>query len=71
MLPSPPEEVGTVMMLFTRQNKDKPQLIEYNNVTTVLDSNYNASQETKLIIQVFGPQSAVCTSVTVRVTGTD
>ena len=54
MLPSPPEEVGTVMMLFTRQNLEKAQFIEYNNVTTVLDSNYNASQETKLIIHGFG-----------------
>ena len=54
MLPSPPEEVGTVMMLFTRQNLEKAQLIEYNNVTSVLESNYNASLNTKLIIHGFG-----------------
>ena len=54
MLPSPPEEVGTVMMLFTRQNLEKAQFIEYNNVTSILESNYNASLDTKLVIHGFG-----------------
>lgn len=54
MLPSPPEEVNTVMLLFTKQNEEKAQIIEYNNVTTVLESNYNASLDTKLIIHGFG-----------------
>ena len=54
MLPSPPEEVGTVMMLFTRQNLEKAQFIEYNNITSISESNYNASLDTKLIIHGFG-----------------
>ena len=42
------------MMLFTRQNLEKAQLIEYNNATSILESNYNASLDTKLIIHGFG-----------------
>ena len=48
------QQVGTVMMLFTRQNLEKAQLIEYNNATSILESNYNASLDTKLIIHGFG-----------------
>ena len=54
MLPSSPEEVDTTMLLFTRKNLEKAQLIEYNNVTSVLESNYNASLDTKIIIHGFG-----------------
>ena len=48
------QQVGTVMMLFTRQNLEKAQLIEYNNASSILESNYNASLDTKLIIHGFG-----------------
>ena len=41
-------------MLFTRQNLEKAQFIEYNNITSVQESNYNATLDTKIIIHGFG-----------------
>ena len=54
MLPSHPKEINTAMMLFTRQNLEKAQFIEYNNITSVQESNYNATLDTKIIIHGFG-----------------
>ena len=66
MLPSPPEEIGTVFYLHTRRNEEIPQVgsapvslicsqvLEYNNITTVHQSNFNASCTTKVIIHGFG-----------------
>jgi len=54
MLPSPPEEIRTVFYLYTLKNKEIPQVLEYNNITTVSQSNFNASAPTKIIIHGFG-----------------
>jgi len=54
MLPSPPEEIGTVFLLYTQQNRELHQVLEYNNVTTVSNSFFNASSPTKVIIHGFG-----------------
>ena len=40
-------------MLYTKQNLKKEQLINYNNITSLLKSNYNASLDTKFIIHGF------------------
>jgi len=54
MLPSPPEEIRTVFYLYTNSNKELPQILEYNNITTVAESHFNASSPTKIIIHGFG-----------------
>lgn len=54
MLPSPPEEIRTVFYLYTGKNKELPQILEYNNITTVSESHFNASSPTKIIIHGFG-----------------
>ena len=54
MLPSPPEEIRTVFYLYTKNNKEIPQVLEYNNITTVAESHFNASSPTKIIIHGFG-----------------
>jgi hypothetical protein len=54
MLPSPPEEIGTVFYLYTRRNKELPQVLAYNNITTVSQSHFNATSPTKVIIHGFG-----------------
>ena len=54
MLPSHPEEINTAMMLFTRQNFEKAQFIEYNNISSVQESHYNATLDTKIIIHGSG-----------------
>ena len=38
----------------SRKHLEKAQLIEYNNITSVLESSYNASLDTKIIIHGFG-----------------
>jgi len=54
MLPSPPEEIGTMFYLYTMKNKELPQILEYNNITSVTTSHFNASSPTKVIIHGFG-----------------
>ena len=54
MLPASPEAIGTQLFLFTRKNPKKPQNLIYNNMTTVKESNFNASAPTKIIIHGFG-----------------
>ena len=39
---------------LARKHLEKAQLIEYNNITSVLESSYNASLDTKIIIHGFG-----------------
>ncbi len=34
LLPDPPEEVGTALLLYTRENKDKPDFLSYFNMST-------------------------------------
>ena len=60
MLPSPPDEIGTVFYLFTRKNKETPQYLDYLNATTITSSNFNVSLPTKFIIHGFGSS---CTKI--------
>ncbi|CAG0880518.1 unnamed protein product [Cyprideis torosa] len=54
LLPSPPEEIGTVFYLFTRLNPSRPQVLHYKNLSTVETVLFNASVPTKLIVHGFG-----------------
>ncbi|XP_040564250.1 pancreatic triacylglycerol lipase [Lepeophtheirus salmonis] len=54
MLPSPPEEVGTKIFLYTRKNQEAPQLLRYNNISSVIESNFNVTCPVKFIIHGFG-----------------
>ena len=38
LLPDPPEAVGTEIMLYTRDNRDKPDYLSYLNMTTSVRS---------------------------------
>ncbi len=33
LLPDPPEVVNTKLLLFTRENREKPQFVSYTNMT--------------------------------------
>ncbi|CAG7822757.1 unnamed protein product, partial [Allacma fusca] len=54
MLPSPPEEIGTKFLLFTRQNRQVPEVFSYFNFTSMYGSYFNSSIPTKVIIHGFG-----------------
>ena len=43
-----------LFFFLSRKHLEKAQLIEYNNITSVLESSYNASLDTKIIIHGFG-----------------
>ena len=60
MLPSPPEEIGTVFYLYTRSNNEQAQMLDYLNVTSITSSNFNVSNPTKIIIHGFGSS---CTKI--------
>ena len=53
MLPSPPEEIGTVFYLYTRKNNEQAQMLDFLNVTSITASNFNVSNPTKFIIHGF------------------
>jgi len=58
---APPETIGTTFKLFTSKNR-KPyegQYLDYNNKTTLLVSNFNASNNVKIIIHGFGSSTRV------------
>lgn len=55
MLPSNPEEVNTQMLLYTRRNREVPDILSYSNISgTLTNSNFNVSAELKFIIHGFG-----------------
>ncbi|CAL4059422.1 unnamed protein product, partial [Meganyctiphanes norvegica] len=54
MLPSKPEEVNTVFLLYTRENKDREHYIMYQNISTILNSNFDPNRPTKVIVHGFG-----------------
>ena len=60
MLPSPPEEIGTVFYLYTRKNNEQAQMLDYLNVTSITTSHFNVSNPTKIIIHGFGSS---CTKI--------
>ncbi|XP_071547998.1 uncharacterized protein [Panulirus ornatus] len=63
MLPSPPEEVNTRFLLYTRERPDRERVIRTQNITNILTSHFNASRPTKLLIHGFGSS---CFSVWIR-----
>ncbi|XP_042857442.1 uncharacterized protein LOC122243795 [Penaeus japonicus] len=54
MLPSPPEEINTRFLLYTRERADREKLITYQNISSILNSNFNNSKPTKMLIHGFG-----------------
>ncbi|XP_068220718.1 uncharacterized protein [Palaemon carinicauda] len=54
MLPSPPEEINTRFLLFTRERRDREKVIKSQNISTILDSHFNTSRPTKMLIHGFG-----------------
>ena len=54
MLPSPPEEIGTKLFLYTQENREIAQMLQYNNLTSLKESNFNATLPLKVIIHGFG-----------------
>ncbi|XP_066937297.1 uncharacterized protein [Macrobrachium rosenbergii] len=63
MLPSPPEEINTRFLLFTRERRDREKVIKSQNISTILDSHFNTSRPTKMLIHGFGSS---CYSVWIR-----
>ncbi|XP_037778198.1 uncharacterized protein LOC119574971 [Penaeus monodon] len=63
MLPSPPEEINTRFLLYTRERADREKLITYQNISSLLDSTFNVSRPTKMLIHGFGSS---CYSVWIR-----
>ncbi|XP_042231028.1 uncharacterized protein LOC121872363 [Homarus americanus] len=63
MLPSPPEEVNTKFLLYTRERGEREKVIKPNNITTIINSHFNISRPTKLLIHGFGSS---CYSVWIR-----
>ncbi len=53
LLPSPPEEINTRFMLYSRGH-DVPYLVAYNNLSSIHSSPFNASLPTKIMIHGFG-----------------
>ncbi|XP_060081627.1 pancreatic lipase-related protein 2-like [Ylistrum balloti] len=52
-LPRSPDAIGTVMLLFTPEGGSQPEVLDYTNVNTVLNSHYNHDRKTKFIIHGF------------------
>ncbi|KAA0203368.1 hypothetical protein HAZT_HAZT002216 [Hyalella azteca] len=54
VLPSPPEEINTKFLLFTRKNPEAAQIFDPNNATSMQASNFDAESLTKVIVHGFG-----------------
>ena len=54
LLPAPPEEINTRFFLYTPRNRDASFPLAYNNVSSILNSPYNNSLPTKVMIHGFG-----------------
>jgi len=53
MLPEAPSKMGTTLNLFTRSNRDAPQLIDDNDNQKLKNSNFDISKRTILIVHGF------------------
>lgn len=53
-LPASPEAISTTFTLYTRQHSVDGQKLEYENITSLLKSSFNASNPIKIIIHGFG-----------------
>lgn len=56
-LPASPESISTTFMLYTKRNPSEGQRLDYDNSSTLLASNFNASNDVKIIIHGFGSSS--------------
>ncbi|XP_069173439.1 uncharacterized protein [Procambarus clarkii] len=63
MLPSPPEEINTRFLLYTRERGEREKVIKPHNISTIVNSHFNISRPTKLLIHGFGSS---CNSVWIR-----
>ncbi|KAK8731852.1 hypothetical protein OTU49_007300, partial [Cherax quadricarinatus] len=63
MLPSPPEEINTRFLLYTRERGEREKVIKPHNISTIFTSHFNTSRPTKLLIHGFGSS---CHSVWIR-----
>ncbi|XP_050735833.1 TRIO and F-actin-binding protein-like [Eriocheir sinensis] len=63
LLPSPPEEINTRFLLYTRERGDKERVLKPHNISSILDTHYNVSRPTKLLIHGFGSS---CYSVWIK-----
>ncbi|KAK3796928.1 hypothetical protein RRG08_032232 [Elysia crispata] len=52
-LPQAPSDINTVFRLYTRQNRDVPHLLLPHSRSSVINSNFNGSRPTKIIIHGF------------------
>lgn len=53
-LPASPEAIGTTFTLHTRKNPIDGDRLDYENSTSLLQSNFNGSNPVKIIIHGFG-----------------
>jgi len=54
MLPSPPEEVSTKLLLYTRQSREAAAVLSYDNMTALEESTFNVSLPLRIIVHGFG-----------------
>ena len=54
MLPSPPEEVNTQFLLYTRKNRDVATTLAYTNLSGTVSPHFNKSVPLKVIVHGFG-----------------
>ncbi|CAB4054737.1 PNLIP [Lepeophtheirus salmonis] len=52
--PVSPDEIDLQIKLYTRQNRDKPNIFMYNDISNLNISNFNESRNTKMIVHGFG-----------------
>ena len=53
IFPRSPKEINTLFQLYTRANKDKPQLLKTGNKASLKESNFNHGRETKIMVHGF------------------
>jgi Lipase len=65
-LPLAPEEINTVFYLYTSAEQEDPEVLDFHNATTLLQSSFRADKPTIIMIHGFGSGAKASWNVAFR-----
>ncbi len=63
LLPDPPDVVNTALLLFTRENREKPELLSYTNMTSWVKKVFSRAWFRSTDLWVMGPARFHCATL--------